>query len=450
MAIEGAVYDGHRFIQDAIRVGASAVICGRHPELDSVDAPDIATTARTPIIVVKNTRRALGLVAHTFWENPSHRLRLVAVTGTNGKTTTTWLVHHMLTQIGRTTGLLGTIENRIGTLSHTAGLTTPSAPELNEMLSDMVDAGCTEAVMEVSSHALALERTAGIRFSAGVFTNLTRDHLDFHGTWTNYLNAKKSLFDRLDRSATAIVNSDDEAAAQMVDSTTVHCTSFGSQGNPTHRFTVIENRVDGLCVNIDGDTRRFRLVGNFNAYNITAAYSVGVALGYRKSDVLDALETAEPVPGRLEQFNFESGVTVIVDYAHTPDALKKALTATKDIAPAGSTLWCIFGCGGDRDPGKRPEMGSIAEVIADRVIVTSDNPRTEAPEAILDDIRDGMERPDRAEWITDRRDAIRFAGRSVASGDIVLVAGKGHEPYQVIGINRIRLSDREEVKRWFG
>ena len=169
-----------------------------------------------------------------------------------------------------------------------------------------------------------------------------------------------------------------------------------------------------------------------------------------RGDVLDALETAEPVPGRLEQFNFESGVTVIVDYAHTPDALEKALTATKDIAPAGSTLWCIFGCGGDRDPGKRPEMGSIAEAIADRVIVTSDNPRTEAPEAILDDIRDGMERPDRAEWIVDRRDAIRFAGRSVASRDIVLVAGKGHEPYQVIGTNRIHFDDREEVRRWFG
>jgi UDP-N-acetylmuramoyl-L-alanyl-D-glutamate--2,6-diaminopimelate ligase len=441
VAVEGEVADGHRFIPEAIGAGAAAVICETLPE---------SFPTEIPIILVTNARRALGLVAHAFWCDPSDKFRLIGVTGTNGKTTTSWLVHHMLTEMGRTAGLVGTIETKIGRSMHPASLTTPVATELNRTLSDMVVAGCSEVAMEVSSHALAQDRTAGLQFSVGVFTNLTREHLDYHGSWTSYLDAKAKLFSDLDPSATAIVNSDDEAAVQMVSSTAAKCASFGSHGAPTHRFKIIENKADGISVNIDGDTRRYRLVGDFNAYNITAAYSIGVALGFPGSTVLDALETASPVPGRLEQFNFESGVSVIVDFAHTPDALEKALTATKDIAPAGSTLWCIFGCGGDRDPGKRPEMGFIAEAIADRVIVTSDNPRTEAPEAILDDIRDGMEQPDRAEWIVDRRDAIRFAGCSAASGDIVLVAGKGHEPDQVIGTDRIHLDDREEVRRWFG
>jgi UDP-N-acetylmuramoyl-L-alanyl-D-glutamate--2,6-diaminopimelate ligase len=375
---------------------------------------------------------------------------MVGVTGTNGKTTTTWLVHHILTQVGRAAGLIGTIECRIGSTHTKALLTTPAAPELNEALSGMVDAGCSEVVMEVSSHALAQERVAGISFSVGVFTNLTRDHLDYHGTWTSYLDAKRSLFTGLSADATAIVNADDPASDRFTEVTKAQCVSFGTAGNSTHRFEIVDNRVDGLRVTIDGDTRRYRLVGGFNAYNLTAAYSVGVALGISETEVLDALETADPVPGRLERFTFDSGVTVIVDYAHTPDALKNALTAVKDIAPADATIWCIFGCGGDRDPGKRPEMGSIAEAYADRVVVTSDNPRNEAPDAILGDIEKGMERPEEAVWIADRREAIRFTGRSVASRDVVLVAGKGHEPYQIIGSNRVHFDDREEVMRWFG
>ena len=443
VAVEGLAVDGHRFAATAVDAGARVVVCSK--DLGSLTASDDLAVIR-----VRDSRVALGLLSHTFQGRPSAHLRLTGVTGTNGKTTTTWLVHHMLTKLGRETGLLGTIETRIGTRAATASMTTPAAPDLNAMLAEMVDAGCTDAVMEVSSHAIAQERIAGLDYAVAVFTNLTRDHLDFHGTWSNYLATKKRLFTSLPSEATAIVNADDDSASKVVDSTKAHRVSFGRTGHPTHRFKIASNDTSGLSLAIDGDTRRYRLAGTFNAYNLTAAYSVGRSLGFERTETLDALETAEPVPGRLERFTFDSGVTVFVDYAHTPDALKNALRAIKDTAPAQTTLWCIFGCGGDRDPGKRPEMGSIAEAVADRVVVTSDNPRKEAPEAILDDIRDGMERPERAEWIVDRREAIQFVGRSAASGDIVLVAGKGHEPYQVIGTDRVHFDDRMEVRQWFG
>jgi UDP-N-acetylmuramoyl-L-alanyl-D-glutamate--2,6-diaminopimelate ligase len=440
VAIRGQHFDGNQFIGDAVNRGARAVV---------TDSPMGLELDGVTVIEVKDARAALAMLSHEIEGRPSDNMSLIGVTGTNGKTTTTWLVHHMLTEIGRKAGLIGTIECRIGTDVVPTRLTTPEAPALNRLLGKMVAAGCSAAVMEVSSHALSQKRVTGLRFTTALFTNLTRDHLDYHGTTTAYRQAKRSLFTGLAASATAIVNRDDPSANAIVEGTAATCLSFGTTDSATHRFNVIENRSDGLRLDIDGDTRRYQLIGGFNAYNLTAAYTVGVALGYARTDILDALETARPVPGRLEQFSFSRGVTAIVDYAHTPDALKNALTAIKDTAPAGSTLWCIFGCGGDRDPGKRPEMGSIAEAYADRVIVTSDNPRNEAPDAILDDIRDGMERPEEAEWIVDRREAIRFAGRSAASGDIVLVAGKGHEPYQVIGTKRIHFDDREEVERWF-
>ena len=441
VAIAGTSHDGHLYIGQALEAGASAVVCEGIPTAVSGDAP---------IFVVTDSRKALGALAHLYWGRPTEAIRAVGVTGTNGKTTTTWLIDHMLTSLGRKSGLIGTIENRFGDSAEPAALTTPGSIELNALLSRMREDGCTDVAMEVSSHALAQHRTEGLRFAAAVFTNLTRDHLDYHASWTDYFNAKRSLFESLDSDAYAVINADDELGQEVSRSTKATSLTFGTVSKADHRFHVVSNTVDGLGIDIDGDTRQFQLVGGFNAYNLTAAYTVGVALGYRAPDVLEALESARPVPGRLEQFKFQSGVTVVVDYAHTPDALKNALEAVKDTAPAHSTIWCIFGCGGDRDPGKRPEMGSIAEAVADRVIVTSDNPRTEAPEAILDDIRDGMERPERAEWIVDRSEAIQFVGRSAASGDIVLVAGKGHEPYQAIGGSRVHFDDREEVKKWFG
>jgi UDP-N-acetylmuramoyl-L-alanyl-D-glutamate--2,6-diaminopimelate ligase len=402
-----------------------------------------------PVIKVSNSRLALAVLSHQILGSPTDTLRVVGVTGTNGKTTTAWLIHHMLTQMGRETGLLGTIESRIGSRRHVATLTTPGPVELSSVLSEMVSAGCTDCVMEVSSHALAQHRVAGIRFSAAVFTNLTRDHLDYHGTFDAYLKAKKVLFDGLRSGSPSVYNADDPSGERLVADSVGPRWSYGRAHGADHTFKVLESGLHGLRLELDGEARSFNLVGGFNAYNLTAAYTLGLAFGYKKSTILDALESARPVPGRLEQITFSSGVTAVVDYAHTPDALKNVLEAVRRAAPPTSKLWCLFGCGGDRDRGKRPLMGEIAERLADRVVVTSDNPRTESPEAILDDIRTGMVNPDAAVWIADRRDAIRYVAAHVGHLDTVVVAGKGHEDYQVVGKEKIHFDDREEVRRWF-
>lgn len=439
MAISGAEADGHRFVQSAIEQGALTVVVER----------EVSVPPEVSVIEVTDSRKALGILSHLVAGSPSDKLRIVGVTGTNGKTTTAWLVHHMLTEAGCEAGLLGTIETRIGAKRVVASLTTPGPVELSNTLSDMVDAGCTDCVMEVSSHALAQHRVSGLRFSAAIFTNLTRDHLDYHGTWDAYLQAKKSLFDRLDSSAAAIYNVDDPSAHRMVDDCKASRHGFGRRAEADHRFEIVSSNLRGLRLRIDGEHRAFQLVGEFNAYNLTAAYTLGRAFGYTQSTVLSALESAQPVPGRLEQMTFERGVTAIIDYAHTPDALMNVLESVRAASQPSSRIWCVFGCGGDRDRGKRPQMGAIAERLADVVVVTSDNPRTEEPSAILDDIRKGMGRPDDAHWIVDRREAIRFAAENARAGDTVVIAGKGHEAYQVVGRERIHFDDREEVQRWF-
>ncbi|MDX1548273.1 MAG: UDP-N-acetylmuramoyl-L-alanyl-D-glutamate--2,6-diaminopimelate ligase, partial [Rhodothermales bacterium] len=377
-------------------------------------------------------------------------LTMVGVTGTNGKTTTAFLLHHLLTALGHTAGLIGTVEYRIGQQALPATHTTPDALALQHLLRQMADAGCTACAMETSSHALVQHRVRGVRYDAALFTNLTQDHLDYHDTFDAYLAAKKILFDTLSEDAAAVVNLDDPAGAQMVADTAARVLTYGTGTEADVRVEILENTLEGLRLRLDGGTRRFRLVGRFNAYNLAGAYGAARALGYGRDETLDALAEAPPVPGRFEQFRFEDGTTAIVDYAHTPDALENVLATIRETQPPGARLWCVFGCGGDRDRAKRPCMAQAAERLADRLIVTADNVRTEPLARIMDDIRQGLERPDAARWIDDRAEAIATAAREAAPGDVVLVAGKGHEDYQIVGTERHHFDDREQVRRHFG
>ncbi len=442
-AIRGTETDGHLFIGQAIANGAAAVVCEAMPEAAPRRFPGIG------FVRVTRSYTALAELAFALAGDPTEKLRMIGVTGTNGKTTTTHLIHHLLTALGARAGLIGTIAYRLGEGPIAATHTTPYALALGPMLHQMVETGITTCVMEVSSHGLDQDRVPARDFDVAVFTNLTRDHLDYHRSFEAYRCAKKKLFDHLKPDATALFNFDDPAGAEMVADTRARGVSFGRSEAADFRVEVLANRIEGLHLRIDGEARRFRLVGLFNAYNLVAAYGAGRALGHDRETVLDVLAAAPPVAGRFEQIRFGDGTTVIVDYAHTPDALENVLQTIRAVQSASARLWCVFGCGGDRDSAKRPIMGAIAERHADRVIATSDNPRTEDPEAILDDIRQGMQRPGEAAWIVDRRSAIEAAAAGARPGDVVLIAGKGHEPYQLLGGETIRFDDREEVRKCF-
>ena len=443
IAVRGMETDGHLFIDKAVQNGATAIVCEAVPEKASSRFPG------TAFVRVSDSRTALAEAAAAHYGDPSQTLRTIGITGTNGKTTTAFLVHHLLTLLKEKSGLIGTIETRIGEEVVEAALTTPGALKLQQLLRRMVDEGCAACVMEVSSHALDQERVGATHFDVGAFTNLTVDHLDYHGTLQDYRAAKKKLFDRLPSDATAVYNIDDGAGAQMIADTPARALSYGTSAAADIRVEVLANRIDGLRLRLDGMTGSFRLVGAFNAYNLAAAYGAARALGYAADEVMQALEVAPPVPGRFEQLTFDDGTTVIVDYAHTPDALENILKAIRAIKKPDAALWCVFGCGGDRDASKRRVMGSIAERHADHVIVTSDNPRTEEPEAIMNDIRRGMNRPNEAEWMVDRDDAIQVAAERATPGDVVLIAGKGHEPYQIIGTDRRPFDDRKKARQYF-
>ena len=444
VAVRGVEADGHSFIDMAVENGARLVVCEAVPDRARMRFPG------TVFARVANTRTALAEAAAALYGDPADALRLVGVTGTNGKTTVAYLVHHLLETLGESTGLLSTIDVRTGAETTTMDLTTPGPLALHRTLRQMVDAGCTACAMEVSSHALDQKRVHGLDYEAAIFTNLSVDHLNYHGTLEAYRNAKKTLFDGLGPGATALYNADDEAGPVMVADTNAAVVSFALDADADVEITLLESRIDGLRLAINGRERAFRLAGRFNAYNLAAAHGAGTALGFGMDAVLDALADAPPVPGRFEPLHFADGTTVIVDYAHTPNALENILRAMRDTKPDGATLWCIFGCGGDRDPSKRPAMGRIAEQRADRTIVTSDNPRTEAPVAILNDIRDGVERPDSMRWIVDREEAIQAAADQAAPGDVVVIAGKGHETTQTIGTDTRPFDDRKIARRYFG
>ncbi|MEO0557287.1 MAG: UDP-N-acetylmuramoyl-L-alanyl-D-glutamate--2,6-diaminopimelate ligase [Bacteroidota bacterium] len=444
--------DGHTFIDAALAQGAAAALVS--------DGWWTAASIPVPLgkgerlrgaafVPTTDTRAALAEVANAFFDQPGRQLALLGVTGTNGKTTTVFLIHHLLTQLSETAGLVGTVENRIGTERYATAFTTPESPDLQRFLRACVDSGCSTVAIEVSSHGLALDRVRTLGFNVAVFTNLTQDHLDFHPTFEHYRNAKKSLFDRLDASATAIVNADDPAWGEMTADSSARIVTFGTSEGADVRVEVLDNAVTGLRLRLDGHERTFQLAGRFNALNLAAAYAVGRALGHDASSILDALATAPGVPGRFETVHSDDGVLGVVDYAHTPDALDNVLATAAEIVPEGNDLWAVFGCGGDRDAGKRPKMAAVAEAHATHVVCTSDNPRTEDPEAILDDVVAGLRQPDAATRIADRQLAIAYAAANARAGDVVVVAGKGHETYQIVGNTKRDFDDREALRDAF-
>ncbi len=443
VAIRGETADGHQFIDKAVQNESIAVVCEVMPEEASRRFPGVA------FALVSDSRAALAVLAAEFFDDPSLELELTAVTGTNGKSTTAHLFWSVLTATRGTSGLLGTIEYRFGTSAEPSVHTTPDALELHRMLRRMRLYGCAACALEVSSHALAQQRTRSIDFDAAIFTNLTLDHTDYHGTFEDYRSTKKLLFDDLKSDAVAVYNADDVSGRYMVSSTAARTLSYGEGSGADVRLCILDSDLCGLRLRLDGQSRRFRLVGRFNAWNLAAAYAAARGLGYEANATLDALEVVPAPKGRLEQFVFGDGTRVIVDYAHTPDALEKVLSTIRAATPEKRALWCLFGCGGERDRQKRPLMGRVAERLSDRVIVTRDNSRTEPQSRIEADIRRGMRHPERAEWIADRRRAIRLAARKAAPGDVVLLAGKGHESFQTIGTCRVPFDDRREACRAF-
>ncbi len=456
IARKGDHSDGHLFLEKAVQQGAVAAIVDADWLRDATASAGEASPATSPLgkgerlpsavfVPVTDTRAALAEVAISFFGHPGESLDLLGVTGTNGKTTTAFLLHHLMMALGEKVGLVGTIENRIGNQSLATTYTTPEPIELNRVLRAMVDAGCTTCAMEVSSHGLALDRVRGLAFRVGVFTNLTHDHLDFHGSAEAYEAAKKRLFDGLQADSTAVLNCDDQAWKRMVADTSAHISTFGTSADADIRVEVLDNALDGLLLRLDGIEKKFRLAGRFNALNLAAAYAVGRELGHSKEAVLGALTEAPGVPGRFETFTSEDAVLGVVDYAHTPDALDNVLQTARQMMGDGH-LRVVFGCGGDRDRTKRPRMARVAETHADRIILTNDNPRTEDPIAILAEIRSGLQRPEAAATIPDRAEAIATAVAEAASGDVVVVAGKGHEDYQIVGAEKKPFDDREQLR----
>lgn len=446
VAMRGTASDGHRFIQAAIRAGAIVVVAD-----DDAALPDSFFMHEGVLkVVVADARAALAQLAANFYGHPAAALMLVGVTGTNGKTTTTHLVRSILEAHGEKAGLIGTIEYRIGERALPATHTTPESLELNGLLAAMVRERCTAAVMEVSSHALAMHRVDGMGFRAGVFTNLTQDHLDYHGTMEEYFRAKKKLFQQLGSDAVAVVNSDDPYGSRMAEGSAPRVITYGTGSTAAVRATGIALSVDGsrCTVLYQGEAQEIRstLTGQFNIANILAAYATGVGLGISAATIAAGIAGVKAVRGRFEQIAAPAGWTAVIDYAHTPDALENCLRTIRAIMPGGGRIITVFGCGGNRDKGKRPLMGRIATSLSDVTVLTSDNPRHEDPHMIIRDILAGTGARDNVRTEPDRRTAIRLALADARPGDVVLIAGKGHETYQVAGETRMHFDDREEVE----
>lgn len=444
VAVPGTRVDGHDFI-DAVGDRASLVV--GEQSADNFNLPD-----NTVYVRVTDSARALGLMASRWYDGPSEELQLIGVTGTNGKTTVTTLLHELFTALGYRCGLLSTVEVRIGTEVRTATHTTPDAMAINAHLAEMVSAGVTHCFMEVSSHAVVQERTAGLSFRGGVFTNMSHDHLDYHGTFKAYIEAKKKFFDELPKTAFALVNSDDKRGEVMLQNTRATKRTYSLRRPADFRSRVLENGPQGLHLSVDEMEVYTQLLGRFNAYNLLAAYGVAMLLEEDKMEVLRVLSQLKAAAGRLDYLtDADTGLTAVVDYAHTPDALINALETLRAVLPVGQQLICVVGAGGDRDTGKRPEMARVAARLSDRLILTSDNPRSESPETILDDMEAGLDAILQAKSlrITDRRSAIRTAVQLAGPGDLILVAGKGHETYQEIKGERFPFDDKEEIQKAF-
>lgn len=440
VAVAGSQVDGHEYIEKAIDSGAIAIVCSTLPN-------DLANGIT--YVEVTDSAEALGIMAANFYDKPSEKLKLVGVTGTNGKTTIASLLYNLYQSAGYSCGLLSTINNKIGEKVYPATHTTPDAIQLNKMLAEMIDSGCSYCFMEVSSHALSQHRTAGLTFSGAIFTNLSHDHLDYHQTFDAYIKAKKTLFDNLPKSAFALVNNDDKRGKVMLQNTKAAKHFYSLRSAAEFRAKIISNNLDGLELDIDGMQVWFRIFGEFNAYNLMAVYGTAILLGMESAEVLTLMSNLQPAPGRLEQVPNSLGLTALVDYAHTPDALSKVLETIRKFRSGNEQLITVVGCGGDRDKEKRPLMSAIACQLSEKVILTSDNPRGEDPETILDDMMAGVgpSVKRKALRITNREEAIKTACLMAQNKDIILVAGKGHENYQEINGERFPFDDREVLTR---
>ena len=438
VAVKGVSVDSHRFISDVIEKGARAIVCEDMPA---------TLSDGVAYIQVENSVVALAHIADEWFDHPSRRLRLVGVTGTNGKTTTATLLYEMARLMGYKAGLLSTVKNIIDTREEVAKQTTPDHLTLNRLLHEMVEAGCQYAFMEVSSHACVQRRIEGITFAGGIFTNLTRDHMDFHKTVDNYIAAKKMFFDALPREAFALVNADDKVGEVMMQNTRASKYRYSLLSITDFKGRIIESRLDGTTLELNGNQVEVLFTGRFNAYNLLSVYGASLLLGFDPAQVLVKMSMLEPVAGRFQTLRSPRGYTAIVDYAHTPDALVNVLNAIREVVGTTGHIITVCGCGGNRDAGKRPMMAREAANRSDRVVLTSDNPRNEDPDEILRQMEAGL--PDEARTttltITDRRQAIRTACQLAQPGDVVLVAGKGHEDYQEIQGVKHHFDDREQV-----
>ncbi|MBR1489517.1 MAG: UDP-N-acetylmuramoyl-L-alanyl-D-glutamate--2,6-diaminopimelate ligase [Bacteroidales bacterium] len=471
IAVKGFASDGHKYIPSALEKGAVAVVCedGDFSTRPSalVEMTEIKETASVemtgPVISseakrsreiswvkVRNSRHAVAMAADAFYGHPSGKLSLVGITGTNGKTTTVTLLYRLFKAMGHPSGLLSTIANYVDDKRLETANTTADPITINRLLAEMVDAGCSYCFMEVSSIGVEQERVAGLQFAAGIFSNLTHDHLDYHKTFAEYLRCKKLFFDNLPKEAYAIINVDDKNGPVMVQNTAAKVVTYACKRLADHTARILEQSFEGMLLKIDGKETWTRLVGAHNAYNLLAIYTTAVCLGAPVDEVLVALSNLASAPGRLENIRGPRDLAVIIDYAHTPDALENVLTTLRDVAPERQLI-CLFGCGGDRDKTKRPEMAQVAARLADRLVVTSDNCRTEDPEAIIRDIRAGLDWDGVAKslFITDRREAIRTAILTAPEGATILLAGKGHEDYQIIGHEKLHFDEKEIVLETF-
>lgn len=443
IAVEGAESDGHNYIGAAIRNGATAVVCTHIPE-------EFAANDNICFITVKESRKAVALIASNFYGNPSSCLKLVGVTGTNGKTSIATLLYKLFSQLGYCCGLLSTIANYIGDEVYPTENTTPGPIELNELLYKMTLAGCEYCFMEVSSHAIDQKRIEGLEYTGAIFTNLTHDHLDYHKTFAAYLGCKKAFFDSLGREAFALVNTDDKNGMVMVQNTKAKIYKYACKTPADFKTKIIERTIEGMLLKINNQEVWCRFIGDYNAANLTAVYGAACLLGAKEDEVIRIMSTLTSVAGRLEYFKGPNDVIAAVDYAHTPDALENVLKTLKELQPEGGIV-CVFGCGGNRDKSKRPEMGAIAGKYANKIIVTSDNPRNEEPEEIIKDIKAGMDIKAKAKslFITDRKEAIRTSILMANPGAIILVAGKGHEDYQIIKGVKHHFDDKEIILETF-
>ncbi len=442
VAVKGVAVDSHRFIPDVVAAGASAIVCEDLPE---------TLSDKVTYIQVDDAIIALAHLADEWFDHPSRSLRLVGVTGTNGKTTTATLLYEMAQLLGHKAGLMSTVRNIVDKEAVEAKQTTPDHLTLNRLLHDMVEAGCEYAFMEVSSHACVQHRIEGITFAGAIFTNLTRDHMDFHKTVDNYIAAKKMFFDALPAGAFALVNADDKVGEVMLQNTRADKYRYSLRTLTDFKGRIVESRLDGTTLELNGNQVEVLFTGRFNAYNLLSVYGASLLLGFDPQEVLVKMSLLEPVAGRFQTMRSPRGYTAIVDYAHTPDALVNVLDTIREVVGTNGNIITVCGCGGDRDRGKRPIMAREAAVRSDRVVLTSDNPRTEDPDAILREMETGLPvdaRP-RTLIITDRRQAIRTACQLAQPGDVVLVAGKGHEDYQEINHVKHHFDDREQIAEFF-